>query len=109
MHRNASSLARGGRRTQTYPVCSETVRMCRQFLGQADPFALSGLKFSNVAVGQCKFRMNAYSCFTVQCATCASGLTPLAAPLKPNGRGLYTPTKLTSLSGEILSSMPTVQ
>jgi hypothetical protein len=42
------------------------------------------------------------SSIAIQC-TCASGLNPLAEPPRPNGRGLYLPTMLTSLSGEILS------
>ena len=49
-----------------------------------------------------------HSCVAIQ-STCASGLTPLAPPPKPNGRGLYSPAMLTSLSGEILSSRPSVQ
>ncbi len=53
--------------------------------------------------------ISAPSCFAVQCGACASGLTPFAAPPKPNGRGLNSPTMLTSLSGTILSSRPSVQ
>jgi hypothetical protein len=41
-------------------------------------------------------RLSFLDLFTSQFGACASGLTPFAAPPKPKGLGLYSPTKLTS-------------
>ena len=69
----------------------------------------SGVRRSHVLAEDGQRRVMTHSLAMIQLPAWTLGLLPLAAPLKPKGAGLNSPTRLTSLSSVILSSSPTVQ